>query len=190
MSGWIKKRNVMRRYDLTAHLYDMRYAEEQKAKYDVAFKGVGSSTGLVLDAGCGTGLLFDYVASRAKIVVGLDISRKTLLAARERSRAFSEVHLVCADVDYMPFKKRLFSHVYAMTLIQNSPNAHVTLREIIRVSKNGVAIVVTGLKKVFSRERFEDLIRNSTLRLDELRDESNLKCYVAICTKMPHSKTP
>lgn len=190
MDGWVKKRDVMRRYDLTAHLYNMRYSEEQKAKYDVALEGVGNSAGLVLDAGCGTGLLFDYVANRAKVVVGLDISRRTLLAARECAKVFSNVHLVCADVDYMPFRDRLFSGVYAMTLIQNSPNALVTLHEITRVSKNGAVIVITGLKRVFSKKRFGDLIRNTTLRLDKLRDESNLKCYIATCTKTLHSKTP
>jgi malonyl-CoA O-methyltransferase len=191
MSRWAKKRSIMRRYDLTAHLYDMRYAEEQKAKYEAALESVGNSgSTFVLDAGCGTGLMFDYITNRAKIIVGLDISRKTLLVAKEYAKAFSNVHLVCADVDYMPFGEKLFSHVYAMTLIQNSPNPLVTLQEISRVSKDEAVVVVTGLKKVFSKKRFEDLIRKSTLRLNALRDESNLKCYVAACTRTHHSKTP
>jgi malonyl-CoA O-methyltransferase len=190
MSRWAKKRGIMRRYDLTAHLYDMRYAEEQKAKYEVALESVGNSDStFVLDAGCGTGLMFDYTANRAKAIVGLDISRKTLLFAKEYAKAFSNVHLVCADVDYMPFGEKLFSHAYAMTLIQNSPNPLVALQEIIRVSKDNAIVVVTGLKKVFSKKRFEDLIRKSTLRLTALRDESDLKCYVAACAKTDHSKT-
>jgi ubiquinone/menaquinone biosynthesis C-methylase UbiE len=169
----------------------MRYAEEQKAKYEAALESVGHfDSELVLDAGCGTGLMFDYTANQAKAIVGLDISRRTLLVAREKAKAFSNVHLVCADVDCMPFGEKLFNHVYAMTLIQNSPNPLVTLQEIIRVSKNNVVIVVTGLKKVFSKKRFEDLIRKSTLRLNALRDESDLKCYVAACTKTDHSKAP
>jgi ubiquinone/menaquinone biosynthesis C-methylase UbiE len=168
----------------------MRYAEEQKAKYEVALESVGNSDStFVLDAGCGTGLLFDYVTNRAKTIVGLDISRKTLLVAKEHAKAFSNVHLVCADVDYMPFGEKLFSHAYAMTLIQNSPNPLVALQEIIRVSKDNAIVVVTGLKKVFSKKRFEDLIRKSTLRLTALRDESDLKCYVAACAKTDHSKT-
>lgn len=189
MSRWAKKRGIMRRYDLTAHLYDMRYAEEQKAKYEAALESVGNSDStFVLDAGCGTGLLFDYITNRAKTIVGLDISRKTLIVAKEYAKAFSNVHLVCADVDYMPFGEKLFSHAYAMTLIQNSPNPLVTLQEITRVSKNNVVIVVTGLKKVFSKKRFEDLIRKSTLKLNALSDESDLKCYVAACAKTDHSK--
>ena len=191
MSRWAKKRGIMRRYDLTVQLYNMRYAEEQKAKYEAALESVGNSDlTFVLDAGCGTGLLFDYTTNRAKTIVGLDISRKTLLVAREHAKAFSNVHLVCADVDYMPFGGKLFSHVYAMTLIQNSPNPLVTLQEISRVSKDEAVVVVTGLKKVFSKKRFEYLIRKSTLRLNALKDESNLKCYVATCTRTHHSKTP
>ena len=190
MSRWGKKRGIMRRYDLTVQLYNMRYAEEQKAKYEAALESVGNSDStFVLDAGCGTGLLFDYTTNRAKTIVGLDISRKTLLVAKEYAKAFSNVHLVCADVDYMPFGEKLFSHAYAMTLIQNSPNPLVALQEIIRVSKDNAIVVVTGLKKVFSKKRFEDLIRKSTLRLTALRDESDLKCYVAACAKTDHSKT-
>ena len=191
MSRWAKKRSTMRRYDLTAHLYNTRYAEEQKAKYEAALESVGNSDSeLALDAGCGTGLLFNHTANQAKAFVGLDISRKTLLVAKEHAKIFSNVHLVCADVDYMPFREKLFSHVYAMTLVQNSPSPLVTLQEISRVSKDEAVVVVTGLKKVFSKKRFEDLIRKSTLRLNALRDESNLKCYVATCTRAHHSKTP
>jgi len=191
MSRWAKKRSTMRRYDLTAHLYNMRYAEEQKAKYEAALESVGNSDSeLALDAGCGTGLLFSHTANQAKAFVGLDISRKTLLVAKEHAKTFSNVHLVRADVDCMPFKEKLFSHVYAMTLIQNSPNPLATLQEINRVSKDEAVVVVTGLKKVFSKGHFEDLIRKSTLRLNALRNESNLKCYVATCTKMHHSETP
>ena len=40
MNGWLKKRRVMRRYDLTAEMYDMRYAEEQAAKIRAGLKHV------------------------------------------------------------------------------------------------------------------------------------------------------
>jgi hypothetical protein len=36
MNLWSKKRSVMRRYDLTAQMYDQRYGEEQEAKYKAA----------------------------------------------------------------------------------------------------------------------------------------------------------
>lgn len=191
MNKWAKKRSVIRRYDLTAQMYNARYAEEQRAKYEAALENIGNTPSEVtLDAGCGTGLLFNYITHQAKMIVGLDISRKTLLVAKEHAKTLTNVHFVCADVDYMPFKEKLFNPVYAMTLIQNSPKPDVTLHEINRISVDNAVIVVTGLRKIFSKKSFEDLIRASDLEIAMLRGDCNLKCYVAVCTKRHHSKPP
>jgi ubiquinone/menaquinone biosynthesis C-methylase UbiE len=186
VSGWRKKREVMERYDLTAHMYNMRYAEEQAAKIEAALEGLKMEKyGLVLDTGCGTGILFRYVADKAKTTVGLDVSRKILLLAKEHAKNFQNVHLILADADYMPLKENIFSHVFGITLIQNMPNPVKTLREIRRVAKRNAKIVVTGLKKAFSLDEFEELLRDADLNVIFLKDEG-LKCYVAVCTKLYH----
>jgi ubiquinone/menaquinone biosynthesis C-methylase UbiE len=186
MSGWRKKRSVMHRYDVTAGIYDVRYADEQIAKYKVALESLRTRKfGIVLDAGCGTGLLFDHVADETEAIIGLDFSRKSLLEARRHAKS-QNVHLVCADVDAMPFVDGTFDYIFAMTLIQNSPNPADTLKEIERVSKDDAEIVVTGLKKVFSKRRFEELLRNAGLNINILKDEGNLKCYVTVCTRLHH----
>ncbi|MCK4439381.1 methyltransferase domain-containing protein, partial [Candidatus Bathyarchaeota archaeon] len=119
MSEWDKKRDVMQRYDLTAHIYDMRYAEEQTAKIEAAMEIIDVEKGsLVLDVGCGTGVLFNHVANKAKAIVGLDISKEILLQAKERARKFSNAHLILADADNMPLEEGMFSHVFALTLVQ------------------------------------------------------------------------
>jgi len=188
MTEWSQKRSVMRRYDSTAQIYDMRYAEEQTAKIEVALEIMGSlkleRNSLVLDMGCGTGLLFNYVADKAGMVVGLDISRKILAEAKRRSEKFRNVHLVLADADHAPFKDSIFSHVFAITLIQNMPNPEKTLAEARRVAVEGAVIVVTGLKKKFPPDVFEGLLRKVSLNVIEIRDgDESLKCYVAFCTK-------
>lgn len=186
MNVWRKKRSVMHRYDITAGIYDMRYADEQTAKYKAALESLRTRKfGIVLDVGCGTGLLFDHVAYKAEAIVGLDVSRKSLLKAKGRAK-LQNVRLICADVDAMPFGDRMFNPVFAMTLIQNSPNPVETLKEIERVSKDDAEIVVTGLKKVFSKRRFEELLRDAGLSIDTLKDEDNLKCYVAVCIRLDH----
>jgi ubiquinone/menaquinone biosynthesis C-methylase UbiE len=183
MSEWNKKLRTMRRYDLTAHIYDMRYSEEQTAKIHAALESISMKKhSIVLDAGCGTGLLFNHVAEKAETIVGLDISKKILLQAKERSRKFANVHLIWADADNLPFNE-VFSHVFAMTIIQNMPNPAKTLKEIKRTTKNDAVIVVTGLKKKFSLEAFVRLLRKTGLSKFEIKDE-NLKCYVAICFKV------
>jgi ubiquinone/menaquinone biosynthesis C-methylase UbiE len=165
-------------------MYDMRYAEEQTAKIDAALESVDvKRQSVVLDVGCGTGLLFDHVAEKAERVIGLDISRKSLLHAKKRSQKFANVNLIWADADNLPFSDGVFSHVFAITLIQNMPNPVKTLKEIKRVTRNDAVVVVTGLKKKFSLEDFLRLLRKTGLGIIEVKNE-NLKCYVAICSKI------
>jgi len=184
VGGWDKKRRVMQRYDLTANMYDTRYAEEQKAKFEAALKDLHVRLDdLILDVGCGTGLLFDYIARKAETIVGLDISRKLLFRANGHARKFQNVHVVLADADRMPFKNDSFHFVFAFTLIQNLPNPAETLKEIKRVAKREASIVVTGLKKAFSLEIYQKLLQNAGLRVVALQDDA-LKCYVTICRKI------
>lgn len=183
MSGWTKKRDVMRRYDATAHIYDMRYSEEQMNKVQAALRNVGIERDhLVLDVGCGTGILFDNVANRVENVVGLDISRRTLSYAKQRAKGFVNVHLLLADAEFLPFRENIFNRVFAVTLIQNTPNPLDTLAEIRRVAECSSVIVVTGLKKAFTRKVFEKLLIEADLRVATLLSE-NQKCYVAVCTQ-------
>lgn len=186
MSEWDKKRGVMQRYDLTAHIYDVRYAEEQTAKIEAVMESINmEKEGLVLDVGCGTGLLFEYVSHKAEAIVGLDISRETLLQAKKRAKKFANVHLILADSNNVPLKEDVFSYVFALTLIQNTPNPFKTLNEIKRVSKENAVIIVTGLKKKFPIGAFKRLLHDAGLKVITLKNES-LNCHVAVCTKFLH----
>lgn len=180
MSEWNQKRKIMRRYDLTAHIYDMRYADEQAAKIEAALKAVKfEENSAVLDAGCGTGILFDYIANQAKTIVGLDISKKILLEAKKHAKNPRNVHLILADADNMPLKEKAFSHVFGMTLLQNMPNPAKTLNEIKRIVKTNAIIVITGMKKTFTLKEFRSLLRNAGLKIVSL-DSEDLQCYVAV----------
>jgi ubiquinone/menaquinone biosynthesis C-methylase UbiE len=182
MDGWKKKRQIMRRYNATASIYDKRYAEEQAAKIEAALQHVKiSKNDCVLDVGCGTGFLFDYVADKASITIGLDISKKSLLEAKQRAKNSGNVNLVLADADNMPFKDKLFSRVFAFTVVQNVPDPARMLTEIRRVSKDNATFVVTGLKKLFYQEAFEGLLQEAGLSIIVLDDAEKLKCYVAVC---------
>jgi len=124
MSGWHKKRRVIKGYDTTASIYDRRYAEEQAAKVEAALKNVRiEKEGLILDVGCGTGILFDHVADQVDEIVGLDFSKKCLLQAKERisNKSVRNVQLILADADNMPFHNKVFSTVFA-----DDPTKHAT----------------------------------------------------------------
>ncbi len=181
MYDWNKKRKVMQRYNSTAHIYDMRYSEEQTAKIKAALEILSITKGsLILDVGCGTGLLFSYVKDKAEMIVGLDTSSNVLLQASGHVKRSRNIHLILADADNMPLKGGIFSHLFAVTLIQNMPSPSETLNEMKRVAKKDAVIVVTGLKKKFAKTDFEELLQNATLDVISLKGKS-LKCHVAVC---------
>jgi len=180
VNKWNKKRTVMRRYNLTAEMYETRYAEEQQAKYKAALKNLNIKSGRVLDVGCGTGLLFRQIAPEAQTIVGVDISGKLLHQAKERTRDFLNVHLVQADADHLPFTSRHFNMVFAFTMLQNMPKPAETLNEIKRNATCDASVMVTGLKKFFSLDAFQALLQDAGLRVVSLEDDEVLKCYVAV----------
>lgn len=183
MGEWNAKRNIIQGYDSTAHIYDVRYAQEQTAKIEAAIKRMKIDKGSsILDVGCGTGLLFDYVGDEAKAIVGLDVSKRILLQAKKRAEKKRNVDLILADADNMPLKQDIFNHIFAVTLLQNMPNAHETLNEIKRVAKEKAFITVTGLKKKFSTQFFMNLLKDAGLNISILMNK-DLKCHVAVCTK-------
>ena len=183
MSGWLKKRRVLHRYDLTAEMYDMRYAQEQEDKIEAAMRNIKTEQlGLVLDAGCGTGILFSHVAQKAGTLIGLDISKKTLLQAKRRAvNGKINVHLVQADVDNMPFRDNVYNHVFAITVLQNTPDRNKTLREIKRVGKRDSVFIVTALKRIFTKPAFKGILTGVDMKVAAM-EYCHLKCYVAVCT--------
>jgi len=172
----------MRRYDLTANIYDMRYAEEQEAKYKTALYSMAVE-GIVLDVGCGTGLLFSRIAAEAENVVGVDVSKGLLFQARKRAGDWRKVDLVQADADHLPFPSDCFNAVFAFTLLQNMPKPAETLKEIERAAKQGAYVAVTGLKKIFSMDAFLGLLHQPGFRLISVETDGGLKCYVAVVVK-------
>lgn len=161
-------------------MYDGRYAEEQKAKFGTAIKKVTVVNATILDVGCGSGLFFGQVAEQAKIVVGVDLSRKLLLLAKEKAKPFQNVVVLQADADNLPFADSAFDAVFAFTVLQNLPKPLLALNEIKRVVQRGGIVTVSGLKKAFSLAKFLDLLETASLKLVSFVDEEELKCYVAV----------
>ena len=172
----------MKRYDLTAEMYEERYAVEQKEKFKVALENVRVARRTVLDVGCGSGLFFSHVATEAKLVIGVDISRKLLLKANDRAKAFGNVAVLQADADHLPVRDNLFDVIFSFTVLQNMPEPCDTLDEIKKASKRRGEIVVTGLKKAFPLDKFADILNGSGLRLVSFVEKEDLNCYVATLT--------
>jgi len=181
MTKWNKKRKVMRRYDHSALVYDNQYAEEQEAKIKAALDELKlNKDSSVLDVGCGTGLLFPHLAEDVDLLVGLDFS-KILRQAKKRAKQHSSVAILRADADFLPFPDKTFGVVSAITLLQNMPDPLSGLVEIKRVAQSRAAVIVTGLKKQFSREEFAQYLKRAKLEISVLKADEQIKGYVAIC---------
>jgi len=178
--AWRSKRKVMHAYDVTADIYDERYSEEQHRKYCKVLESVDFVNATILDAGCGSGKFLSEVAGKAKVMVGVDVSRKLLF--RAKNYAAKNVHIVQADADHLPFQDGTFNLAFSFTVLQNMPKPANTLQEIKRATTKGGKIAVTGLKKAFPQTTFHDLIEASGMQTTSFADEEEINCYIAVLT--------
>jgi ubiquinone/menaquinone biosynthesis C-methylase UbiE len=132
----VTKRKVQADYDRTADFYDKRYQSIQWEKYSLMLDS--PLEGCILDLGCGTGLLSEYLSSR---MVGIDISFNMLEKARMREQ------VIQADMDFLPFRNAVFDAVVSFTSLQNLPDVNPALKEVRRVLKPGAPFIVTLLNK-------------------------------------------
>lgn len=171
-------RRARESYDgLGGRLYDDRYRLEQAAKYDEILRHVEPSVeDIVLDDGCGTGLLMERLRSHA---VGLDLSHGLLSTARARLVKGRPAFLIQADASMLPFRERVFDKAFAVTLIQNTPHPEHVLRELKRVSRPGSVVAVTALKKSFTPGDLKRLLSVSGLVESHLVLDEELKDWIA-----------
>ncbi len=178
--AWRSKRKVMHAYNVTADIYDTRYREEQQRNYRKALESIDIWGAAVLDVGCGSGMFFPQIASKAQTVVGVDISRGLLKKAKQHLPENS--HLVQADADFLPFRDGAFDAVCSFTVLQNMPKPARTLKEIKRAATQGGKIVITGLKKAFPNTTFHDLIEAQGMQIIMFGDDEVVNCYDALLT--------
>ena len=176
--AWRSKRKVMQAYDVTADIYDERYSSEQHRKYCKVLESVNFFKSTILDVGCGSGMFLSEVAGKAKVVAGVDVSRKLLLKAKKC--VAKNVHVVQADADHLPFQEGTFNVAVSFTVLQNMPKPANTLQEIKRVTTKGGKIAVTGLKKAFPQTTFHDIIEASGMQTTSFAGEEEINCYLAV----------
>lgn len=175
-----RKRDVMAHYDmLGGRIYDLRYGHEQSAKYDAIFSRWSiDAADLVLDVGCGTGLLLSRIRAFS---VGVDIS--TILLRRARKRLRRGLGLIQCDAEHLPFKDGVFNKILAVTVIQNISRPENFLLEIKRVSRMGSDIVITVLKKMLEFERFRNLIESSGISIKSSFEGEEVKDWIIFASK-------
>jgi SAM-dependent methyltransferase len=93
----------------------------------------------VLDLGCGTGLMLDYLSNRHASSIGLDFSPLALQFCRQRGLQ----RLVRADVQDLPLAADQFDVITALDLAEHVERDEVLFSEIFRALKPGGHLVIT-----------------------------------------------
>ena len=102
----------------------------------------------LLDVGCGIGYLSGLASSCGAQIVGIDMSRKALVHAREQLLG----GFVAGGAGVLPFADDSFDKVIFADVIEHVPDDRMALVEIVRVAKPGARIVIStpALEGVFT----------------------------------------
>lgn len=137
-----KKLCVMKMYNATAHLYNMRYEEEQRLKISFILNKIKPKENeVVLDIGCGTGILFKMV--NCKSIIGVDISINMLKEAKKEGKA----DLILADGEYLPIKDESVDVVISATVLNLVEDKERFLNEAMRCLKKGGRFCISLLRR-------------------------------------------
>jgi len=168
------KRAVREYYSTISAGYDELYGEEQMAKLDEVLKLLRfEGDDVVLDVGCGTGLITKRIGEGAGRAVGIDVSREMV----ERGR-HSGLELLVCDAEALPFRQRAFDKVVSFTVLQNLADPSKALGEMVRACHGLMALTV--LKEGWSPQRVGRLVGRylSPNRVIEL--EKDLLCIGSV----------
>lgn len=173
------KKQIKENYDaLGPRIYDIRYTDEQNAKFRAIFTQFTlGETSTVFDQGTGTGLLLDQVDSP---IVGLDLSGSLLARARDRIRGHPFKFIVQGDAENLPIRESVFQHAFSITVIQNLPDPVRGLRELKRVSRPGSRVVVSVLRKAAGVEQLQGWARDAGWSVESVSDMVDTNDVLAV----------
>lgn len=132
----------------------------------------------VLDLGCGTGLMLDYLRKK-HLAIGLDFSPLALKFSHQRGID----RLVQGDVQHMPIQSNSVGIITALDIAEHIPRDDLFFCEILRILKPGGRLLLTVPAhpilwsshdealhhfRRYTRRELEGKIRNSGLRLTRM----------------------
>ena len=131
-------------YDRISPIYDQVYTEHKLHAInmanvlDAAYANRKSST-LIMDLGCGTGMLGRILAGRGFATIGQDISLQSL---RRLKQVDSRVPVVQSDAHLLPVADNSFDAVVSLGAWRHFPEPDQVMAEISRIlRKDGLLII-------------------------------------------------
>jgi ubiquinone/menaquinone biosynthesis C-methylase UbiE len=162
-----KKQEIINKYNQTSEFYDRRYVKIQQDKFSLILKDNSIYEKLILDAGCGTGLLFGVIDNsfeKSNITdfhyVGVDISINMLKRFHSKlDQKAKNVNLILTDLENLPLRENKFTLLFSFTSLQNLPDVIEGLKESFRVVKDGADVNFSILRKKLNKERLKVLLK-------------------------------
>ena len=166
----IKRNNIgVIDYDRLAGIYDALYGVEQTGKYSL-LRALRPLLGTVLDIGCGTALITEYLTF--EYYVGVDVSAAMLRVAKDRVP--NNTDLVRCDARLMPFRDECFDTTVSVTVLHEVPEA---VGEVVRVTKGELIITVFRRFKC----AIESILGNLRGLEIKVLDDYSIKDVIIIC---------
>ena len=195
------KRDVMGQFDENWHRVIskksswLNYTHERRLQ---VIDSLVDENGLLLDIGAGDGGILFYVTERKiEFSIGIDISEKMIKLTKHlmQERDISNVDLLIADAENLPFSNNSFDVVYCAATIEHTPNPERVIQEMARVVKNGKKIIVITPNPIYGMaEKISTKFRHSTMtkrRLTKafIRNNIDVTCFSGFIFLLPFRYT-
>lgn len=103
----------------------------------------------VLDAGCGSGAMVDWISRKFKAeVTGIDLSPYAIRKAKKKYRG----KFFCGDLEDMPFKDESFDTVLLFDVLEHVVYPEKVFREIFRVLRQDGCLLIISPNMIFSEK--------------------------------------
>jgi len=103
---------------------------------DLLLKFAGRKVSVLIDVGCGLGVLHDYIKESGfdvKLYVGCDVDKKALQEA-------SSIERILCDVQHLPLKESIAEVVVCSEVLEHTASPNLGFSELLEVSKRWVFV--------------------------------------------------
>ena len=136
-------------YDVFVHVINVKTHRALKSRMSHLF----SSSNIVLECACGTGMLTEIIAPECQELIATDFSKNMLQKAEKKCKNHSNIYFMLADILNLDFEDGVFDKVVAGNVIHLLDEPFKALRELVRVCRLGGKIIIpTYLSKQSDRE--------------------------------------
>ena len=178
-----KKKEIITKYNSTSDYYERRYKEIQYNKYKIVLESYTVGEKIILDAGCGTGLLYDFIINSLEQIktefysyIAIDISINMLKIFKSKNfnkdkKIRNKIHLILSDLENLPIRSNIFNSVFSLTSLQNLPHIINGVKEMLRVVKDDADIKFSILNKNLDLNKLISLLKSKIFELQILNKE-------------------